>query len=164
MLEGAFWAALFAAVAAGGVAFEVRGDVVPFWRLFVGPVAALAAAFSLPVSEPRWLATAVAGFLIGLVAGSVRGMSAKLRVDHEWGVFRLRRATYDGVAFAMLMAAVVGADTPTTAAFLARHMWSLPFGAMAFGCAGYLMGRAGTIGIRARGARHDDMRPTPGRR
>lgn len=164
MRKVAFWAALFAAVAAGAVAFEVRRDVVPFWRLFVAPAAAFAAALSLPASEPRWMATAVAGFLIGLVAGGVRGMSTKLRVDHEWGVVRLRRTTYDGVAFVLLMAAVVGADTPTTVAFLTTHIGGPPFAAMAFGCAGYLMGRAGTIGIRARGARHDDMRPMPGRR
>ena len=158
MQDVEFGTALLAAVAVGAIAFELRRETVAMWRFFVAPLAALAAALSLP-AEPRWLAVAVAGVVVGAVAGSVRGLSTPLRVDHNWKVVRLRHAAYDGVAFAMLIALLAGADTKSTAAFLHQRMIVVPFAAMAFFCAGYLLGRAVTIGLRARATPHDDMRP-----
>jgi hypothetical protein len=152
-----FETALFAALGVGAIAFELRREIVPLWRLFVAPLAALAAALSLP-SEPRWLAVAVAGLVVGTVAGSLRGLSTPLRVDHIWKVVRLRRAAYDGVAFALVIAILAGADTQPTAAFLQQRMIFVPFAAIAFFCAGYLLGRAVTIVLRTRSTPHDDMR------
>jgi hypothetical protein len=153
-----FATALFAAICVGAIAFELRREVVPPWRLFVAPLAALAAALTLP-PEPRWLGVAVAGLVVGIVAGSIRGLSMLLRVDHIWKVMRLRRVAYDGVACALAIAVLAGADTKPTAAFLPQHGVFVPFAAIAFFCAGYLLGRAGTIGLRTRSTPHDDMRP-----
>src|ERR1700730_9493442 len=158
MQEVAFWTALFAATSVGAIAFELRREIVPPWRLFVAPLAALAAALTLP-PEPRWLAAAVASLVVGLVAGSVRGLSTMLRVDHIWKVVRLRRVAYDGVAFALVIAVLAGADTEPTVAFLMQRRMPVPFAAIAFLCAGYLLGRAGTIGLRTRSTPHDDIRP-----
>ena len=153
-----FWTAMFAASGVGSIAFELRREVVPLWRLFPAPMAAFAAAFTLP-PEPRWLALAVAGLAVGLVAGSLRGLTALLRVDHIWKVVRLRRAAYDGVAFALVIAMLAGADTKPTVTFLLQNSGSVPFAAIAFLCAGYLLGRAATLGLRTRATPHDDMRP-----
>jgi hypothetical protein len=150
--------ALFAAIAVGAIAFELRREVVPLWRLFVAPLAALVAALTMP-AEPRWLAVAVAGLAVGIVVGSLRGLSTLLRVDHTWKVVRLRRVAYDGVAIALVIAVLAGAATEPTAAFLLENMVSLPFAAIACFCAGYLLGRAVTIGLRTRSTPHDDMRP-----
>jgi hypothetical protein len=158
MQDVVFWTALFAAIGVGAIAFELRREVVPLWRLFLAPLAALAAAVTLP-PEPRWLALAVAGLVIGIVAGSIRGLSTMLRVDHIWKLMRLRRVAYDGVAFALTIAVLAGADTKPTTAFLMQRMMPVPFAAIAFFCAGYLLGRAGTIGLRTRSTPHDDIRP-----
>ena len=152
-----FGTALLAAMGVGAIAFELRREIVPVWRLFVAPLAALAAALSLP-PEPRWLAVAVAGLVVGAVAGSLRGLSTLLRVDHIWKVVRLRRVAYDGVAFALVIAVLAGADTKPTAAFLQQRMIFVPFAAIAFFCAGYLLGRAITIVLRTRSTPHNDMR------
>jgi hypothetical protein len=108
-----FQTALFAAMGVGAIAFELRREVVPLWRLFVAPLAALAAALTMP-AEPRWLAVAVAGLAVGILIGSLRGLATLLRVDHMWKVVRLRRVTYDGVAFALMIAVLAGAATEHT--------------------------------------------------
>lgn len=152
--------ALLAAVAVGTIAFELRREVVPPWRLFVPPLAALAAALTLP-PEPRWLGMALAGFVVGAVVGGLRGLSAQLRVDHSWKVVRLRRAAYDGVATTLGIAVLAGVDTRPTVAFLVQHMIFVPFAAIAFFCVGYLTGRSAAIGLQIRGAPHDDMGRDP---
>jgi hypothetical protein len=158
MQDVEFWAALLAALGVGSIAFELRREVVPVWRLFVAPLAALAGVVALP-SGPDWPAVAVAGLLVGIAAGSLRGFQTSLRVDHIWKIVRLRRASYDGMAFALAIAVLVGADTRPTAAFLRQYTAFVPFAAIAFFAAGYLLGRAVTIGLRTRSTPHDDMRP-----
>jgi hypothetical protein len=44
-------------------------------------------------------------------------------------------------------------------AFLMPYMATVPFTAIAFFCAGYLLARAVTIGLRTRSTPHNDMRP-----
>jgi hypothetical protein len=158
MQDVEFGTALLAALGVGSIAFELRREAVPLWRLFIAPLAALAAVLALP-PEPDRLVVVVAGLLAGIVAGSLRGFLTPLRVDHIWKVVRLRRAAYDGVAFALAIAVLAGADTKPTVAFLLSRMVSVPFAAVAFFAAGYLLGRAVTIGLRTRSTPHDDMRP-----
>ena len=158
MREVAFQTALFAAVAVGAIAFELRREMVSLWRLAPAPLAAVACALSLP-SEPRWLGAAIGAVVVGLVAGSVRGLSAALRVDHIWKVVRLRRAEFDGVLVALLIAVLAGADISPVVDFMTRRLTPPPFGAIAFLCAGYLVGRAASIGVRSWSASHDDMPP-----
>ncbi len=78
-------------------------------------------------------------------------------VDHIWKVVRLRRVAYDGVALALVIAVLAGADTKPTVAFLQQRMIFVPFAAIAFFCAGYLR-RAVTIVLRTRSTPHNDMR------
>jgi hypothetical protein len=158
MREVAFLTALSAAVAVGAIAFELRREMVSLWRLAPAPLAAVACALSLP-PEPRWLGAAIGAVVVGLVAGSVRGLSAALRVDHIWKVVRLRRAEFDGVLVALLIAVLAGADISPVIDFMTRRLTPPPFGAIAFLCAGYLVGRAASIGIRSCSTSHDDMPP-----
>lgn len=155
MQDVEFGTALLAALAVGAIAFELRPEAVPLWRLSVAPLAALAAALALP-SEPGWRTT-VAGLVAGIAAGSLRGCLTPLKVDRFRKVVRLRRAAYDGVASALAISVLVGADTRPTVAFLQEYMVSVPFTAIALFAAAYLLGRAVTIGLRARSAPHDDM-------
>ena len=158
MKEVAFWTVLFAAVAVGAIAFEVRREVVPVWRLALAPLAAVACVLSLP-PEPRWAGAAIGAAVVGVVAGSVRGLSTALRVDHIWKRVRLRRAEFDGLAVALVMAVMAGADIAPVVDFFARRFTPPPFAAIAFLCAGYLVGRAASIGVRSRSTPHDDIRP-----
>jgi hypothetical protein len=158
MKDVAFWTVLFAAIAVGAIAFELRREVVPLWRLALAPLAAIACALSLP-PEPRWLGAAIGAAVIGVVAGSVRGLSTALRVDHIWKLVRLRRVELDGLAVALVMAVMAGADTVPVVDFVAHRFTPPPFAAIAFLCAGDLVGRAASIGVRSRSTPHDDMRP-----
>ena len=158
MKEVAFWTVLFAAVSVGAIAFELRREVVPLWRLALTPLAAVACALSLP-PEPRWLGAAAGAAVIGIVAGSVRGLSTALRVDHIWKLVRLRKVEFDGLAVALVIAVLAGADIAPVVAFVAHHSTPPPFAAIVFLCAGYLVGRAASIGVRSRSTPHDDMRP-----
>jgi hypothetical protein len=158
MKEVAFWTALFAALAVGAIAFELRREVVPLWRLALAPLAAIACALTLP-PEPRWLGAAIGAVVVGLVAGSVRGLSAALRVDHIWRLVRLRRAELDGIVVALAIAVLAGADIAPVVDFVARHSTPPPFAAIVFLGAAYLAGRAASIAVRTRSTPHDDMRP-----
>ncbi len=158
MKEIALWTALFAAVTVGAIAFELRRDVVPLWRLALAPLAAVACALSLP-PEPRWLGAAIGAAVVGVVAGSVRGLSTTLRVDHMWKLVRLRRVEVDGLAVALVLAIVAGANIAPVVEFVTQRFTPPPFAAIAFLCAGYLVGRAASIGVRSRSTPHDDMRP-----
>jgi len=158
MQEVALWTALFAAIAVGSIAFELRREIVPVWRLAIAPVAALACAISMP-PEPRWLGAAIGAVVVGVVGGSVRGLSASLRVDHVWKVLRLRYVTYDGLVVALVLALMAGADIAPVASFIAHRLTPPPFTAIALLCAGYLVGRAASIGVRSQSTPHDDMRP-----
>lgn len=158
MKEVAFWTVLFAAVTVGATAFEVRREVVSVWRLALAPLAAVACALSLP-PEPRWLGAAIGAAVVGVVAGSVRGLSTALRVDHLWKRVRLRRVELDGLAVALAIAVLAGADIAPVVEFVARRATPPPFAAIAFLGAGYLVGRAASIGVRSRTTPHDDMRP-----
>ena len=120
--------------------------------------AAVACALSLP-PEPRWLGAAIGAAVVGIVAGSVRGLSTTLRVDHMWKLVRLRRAEMDGRAAALVLAVLAGANIAPVVDFVTRRFTPPPFAAIAFLCAGYLVGRAASIGIRSRSTPHDDMRP-----
>ncbi len=152
-----FRSAVLAAFAVGAIAFELSREVVPPWRLFFSPLAALACAFTL-MSDGSWLALNIAAVACGVVAGCVRGKHTTVRVDHSWRVVRLRQL-YDGMAIALVIAILVGADIAPVVAFLADRMVPAPFAAAAFACAGYLLGRASAIGYRLRKTPHDDMRP-----
>jgi hypothetical protein len=154
MKEVALWTALSAALAVGAVAFEMRREIVPLWRLSIAPLAALACALSLP-PEPRWLGAALGAVVVGLVAGSVRGLSATLRVDRAWRAVSLRYATFDGIAVALVIALMAGADIKPVVAYIARELTPPPFAAIALLGAGYLLGRAASIGVRS-GAQDDD--------
>ena len=158
MKDVAIWTGLFAAVAVGAIAFELRREVVPVWRLALAPLAAVACALSLP-PEPRWLGAAIGAAVVGGVAGSVRGLSTALRVDHIWKLVRLRRVEFDGVAVALVIAVMAGADTAPVVDFIAHRLTPPPFAAIAFLGAGYLVGRAASIGVRSLSTPHDDMRP-----
>ncbi len=154
MKEVALWTALSAALAVGAAAFEMRREIVPLWRLSIAPLAALACALSLP-PEPRWLGAALGAIVVGLVAGSVRGLSAALRVKQVWKSVALRHATYDGIAVALLICVMAGADIKPVVAYVARELTPPPFAAIALLCAGYLLGRAASIGVRS-GTPDDD--------
>lgn len=158
MKEVAFWTVLFAAVTVGATAFEVRREVVSVWRLALAPLAAVACALSLP-PEPRWLGAAIGAAVVGVVAGSVRGLSPALRVDHIWKRVRLRQIELDGLAVALAIAVLAGADIAPVVDFVARRSTPPPFAAIVFLGAGYLVGRAASIGVRSRSTPHDDMRP-----
>jgi hypothetical protein len=158
MIQVAPWTALSAALAVGAMAYELRRETVPTWRLAVATLAAAACALSLP-PEPRWLGAAVGAVVVGLVAGSVRGLSAGLRVDHAWKVLRLRRATYDGLLAALVIAVMAGVDGAPVVQFIARHTTPPPFAVIALLCAGYLMGRAVAMGVHSRTVPHDDILP-----
>ena len=153
----ALWTALCAAAAVGSIAFELRLETVRLWRLAPAPLAAVACALSFP-PEPRWWGAAVGAAVVGIVAGSVRGLSPVLRVNHLWNVVRLRRAEFDGMAAALLIAVLAGANIAPVVDFLTRTLAPPPFAAIAFWCAGYLVGRAASIGVRSQSTPHDDMR------
>jgi hypothetical protein len=158
MQEVAFWTALFAALGVAAVAFELRREVIPLWRLGLAPLAAVACALSMP-AEPRWLGVAIGGVVVGSVAGGVGGLSAGLRVDHMWRLVRLRRAELDGVVAALAIAVLAGANISPVVAFVGQRLTPPPFAAIALLCASYLAGRAASIAVRSRSTPHDDMRP-----
>ena len=97
--------------------------------------------------------------MVGVVAGSVRGLSAALRADHIWKLVRFRKVELDGLAVALAIAVLAGADIAPVVDFVAGRFTPPPFAAIAFLGAGYLAGRAASIGIRSRSTPHDDMRP-----
>ena len=103
-----FWNAALAAALVSAVAFELRRETVPRWRLFVPPVLALAIVLSLPALPMRPLEIAIC-VAVGLSTGAARAHLVRLRADHVWKLARLG-PLYDGVAFALVLAVASGAD------------------------------------------------------
>jgi hypothetical protein len=138
---------------------EAQGKPQKLWRLAVPPFLAtlvalvlLAGTVTTFAHDATWAATALAG----TVAGMVRGRSIGVQTDQVWGVVRPQPAL-DGavIAIGVIAAALVDA----IAGFLPSA--SLPRQAhIAAACsmfAGYLAGRAWTMGTRAARSPHVDL-------
>jgi hypothetical protein len=141
------------------VVAEAKGKPQKLWRLAVPPFLAmlvalvlLAGAVTSFAHDATWTATAV----IGTVAGLIRGRSVGVQTDQMWGVVR-PQPVLDGAiaAVGVLAAALIDAVSgflPQGA--LPRQAHIAAAGAM---FAGYLAGRAWTIGSRAARSPHVDL-------
>jgi hypothetical protein len=138
---------------------EAQGKPQKLWRLAVPPFLAtlvalvlLAGAVTSFAHDATWVATALAG----TVTGMIRGRSIGVQTDQVWGVVR-PQATRDGalIAVGVIAAALVDA----IAGFLPSG--SLPrqahIAAAGSLFAGYLTGRAWTMGTRAARSPHVDL-------
>jgi hypothetical protein len=138
---------------------EAQGKPQKLWRL--GAPAFLATAVALVLlagavtsfaHDATWTATA----LLGTVAGMIRGRSVGVQTDQMWGVVRPQPAldgavTAVGVLAAALVDAVSGFLPEGT---LPRQAHIAAASAL---FAGYLSGRAWTIGTRAARSPHVDL-------
>ena len=138
---------------------EAQGKPQKLWRL--GAPAFLATAVALVLlagavtsfaHDATWTATA----LLGTVAGMIRGRSVGVQTDQMWGVVRPQPAldgavTAVGVLAAALVDAIAGFLPEGT---LPRQAHIAAASAL---FAGYLSGRAWTIGTRAARSPHVDL-------
>lgn len=150
-----FWSAVLAAALVSAVAFELRRETVPQWRLFVPPLLALALLLSLPALPVRPLEIAICG-AVGLSTGAARAHLVRLRADHVWKLVRLG-PLYDGVAFALVLAVASGADIEPVRRAMPPLVDVLLLGGIF--AASYLSGRAVALGLVSRAAAHDDIPP-----
>ena len=138
---------------------EAQGKTQKLWRLAVPPFLALLVALVLLAGavtsfahDATWAATAV----LGTVSGMVRGRSVGVQTDQVWGVVR-PQPVLDGAAIALCVLATALLDAvagffPQSA--LPREAHIAAAGAL---FAGYLSGRAWTIGSRATRSPHVDL-------
>lgn len=138
---------------------EAQGKPQKLWRLgapaFLATVVALvllAGAVTSFAHDATWTATA----LLGTVAGMIRGRSVGVQTDQMWGVVRPQPAldgavTAVGVLAAALIDAISGFFPEGT---LPRQAHVAAASAL---FAGYLSGRAWTIGTRAARSPHVDL-------
>ena len=138
---------------------EAQGKPQKLWRIAVPPVLAtlvalvlLAGAVTSFTHDATWAATA----LIGTVTGVVRGRSIGVQTDQVWGVVRPQPAL-DGAVIAIGVVAAALVDA--VAGFLPQG--SLPrqahIAAASSLFAGYLAGRAWSMGMRAARSSHVDL-------
>jgi len=150
-----FWNAVLAAGLVAAVAFELRRETVPRWRLFVPPFLALAIVFSLPSLPARPLDIAIC-VAVGLSTGAARAHLVRLRADHVWKLVRMG-PLYDGVALALVLAVASGADIEPARRTMQALVEVLLLGGLF--AASYLSGRAVALGLVSRAAAHDDIPP-----
>lgn len=150
-----FWNAVLAGALVSAVAFELRRDTVPQWRLFVPPLLALAVLLGLPALPMRPLEIAICA-VVGLSTGAARAHLVRLRADHVWKLVRLG-PLYDGVALALVLAVASGADIEPVRRTMLPLVDVLLLGGVF--AASYLSGRAVALGLVSRAAAHDDIPP-----
>lgn len=156
---------MVAAGAVGAIALlrrEAAGRSLPFGRLFAAPLLAFAAAFlllAMSESQARQPVLWIGGVVAGLAAGAARGIMLPLQVDRLWDRLRLSGAR-DGLWAAGLLGAVAlaafgvdlaPADLPWT------DLLEVTPSTAAGACAGFLLGRAGSLWLRAWNAPHSSL-------
>jgi len=138
---------------------EAQGKPQKLWRIAVPPFLAtlvalvlLAGAVTSFAHDATWAATA----LVGTVAGVIRGRSIGVQTDQVWGVVRPQPAL-DGAVIAVGVVAAALVDA--VAGFLPQG--TLPrqahIAAASSLFAGYLAGRAWSMGTRAARSPHVDL-------
>ena len=138
---------------------EAQGKTQKLWRLAVPAALALLVALVLLAGavtsfahDATWAATAV----VGTIGGTVRGRSVGVQTDQVWGVVR-PQPVLDGAVVAVCVLATALLDA--VAGFLSQGV--LPrqahIAAASALFAGYLPGRAWTIGTRATRSPHVDL-------
>ncbi len=143
-----------------GALREARGRSMRLWRLFATPLLALAIASVLllfPATWPHPLLLWGAAFAIGLAVGAMRGPFINFQVDHEWHMIRLKYAR-DGRAVAVALTAMGALEIASSLAAPAGSPYHPILAAGTAACAGFLMGRAVTVGMRARRESHSEFR------
>lgn len=138
---------------------EAQGKPQKLWRLAVPPFLAtmvalvlLAGAVTSFAHDATWAATALAG----AVGGFIRGRSIGVQTDQVWGVVRLQPARDGaviaiGVIAAALVDGIAGFLPPGT---LPRQAHVSAASSL---FAGYLAGRAWSMGTRAARSPHVDL-------
>lgn len=138
---------------------EARGKPQKLWRLAMPPFLAtlvalvlLAGAVTSFQHDATWAATAV----VGTIGGMVRGRAIGVQTDQVWGVVRPQPALDGaviavGVVAAAMVDAVAGFLPPGTLPRQAHIAAASSF------FAGYLAGRAWTMGTRAARSSHVDL-------
>lgn len=138
---------------------EAQGKPQKLWRLAVPPFLAtlvalvlLAGAVTTFAHDATWAATA----LVGTIGGMVRGRAIGVQTDQVWGVVRPQPAL-DGAVIGI--GVVASALVDAVSGFLPPG--SLPRQAHVAAAsslfAGYLAGRAWTMGTRAARSPHVDL-------
>lgn len=138
---------------------EAQGKPQKLWRLAIPPFLAtvvalvlLAGAVTSFTHDATWAATA----LLGAVSGVMRGRSVGVQTDQMWGVVR-PQPVVDGALMAagVLLAALVDAIAGFLPSGTLPRQAHLAAAGSLF--AGYLAGRAWTIGTRAARSPHVDL-------
>ena len=139
---------------------EARGRLMRQTRLYNLPLVALVAAlilllFQLAAHQPAW--TFAATFGLGLVGGTVRGLTMKLEVDQNWHLVRPtgRRALF-WVSLALPVA--IGLEFAGALAGPSGSPLRLAGAHIAMLCTGLLVGRALVLTVRLMRAPHVDLR------
>ena len=110
--------------------------------------------FHLGAHKPAWTFLAALG--MGLVVGTMRGLSLALEVDHMFGRARLPRARGSFLVACGLIAIVLAEIAGALVGEAADPLRAILPELAAF-CAGVLAGRAGGIAVRWRRAPHVDL-------
>jgi hypothetical protein len=155
-------AVLEVSVAAGAVWMavpETRPEPIKIWRLGIAPllgtvtaIIILAGAVANHGLELRWAVAAIAGAVVGGLVGN----RAKVESDQIWGLVRLLPG-YAGLIAAFGVLIFAGIDATQT---MFGHPVLPPEHDPAIGAslfAGFLDGRAWTIGVRASRAPHVEL-------
>lgn len=138
---------------------EARGRTLPPVQLFNAvPFALAAAALLLAMGAPETRAPRLwlAGLVVGIVLGAVRGSLLKLQLDRMYSRLRLPNGR-DGLwascvmAFCTLLAFGAGLANAPNPAF------EVGAAGMVAACAGYLTGRAATLWRRSLSAPHHTL-------
>jgi hypothetical protein len=139
---------------------ESAGRIVPGWRPAAPALLAAMSALSL-IAYPTWGELKNPGLwmfaIVAAVAGTARGYTLRLYVDHGWRLMRLQKA-YDcliataaliGLSLVEIALAAIGpADQPTMELGLAV-------------IASYLVGRAAAVLLRSRQEPQSDLHDSP---
>lgn len=138
---------------------EAQGKPQKLWRLGAPAFLAVAVALVLlagAVTSFTHDATWTASALAGTVAGMIRGRSVGVQTDQMWGVVR-PQPTLDGAvtAVGVLAAALIDAVSGFLPEGTLPRQAHIAAASALF--AGYLSGRAWTIGTRAARSPHVDL-------
>jgi hypothetical protein len=150
---------LAAAACLWSIVPEAQGKPQKLWRLGAPPFLAtvvalvlLAGAVTSFAHDATWTASA----LVGTVSGMIRGRSVAVQTDQMWGVIRPQPAL-DGaiIAVGVLAAAVVDAISGFLPEGALPRQAHIAAASALF--AGFLSGRAWTVGTRAARSPHVDL-------
>jgi hypothetical protein len=138
---------------------ETRSEPIKAWRLGVAPLLSAVTAIIMLAGdvtnhglEMRW----VVGAIAGVVAGGFMGNRVKVESDQIWGLVRLLPG-YAGMVAALGVLIMAGIDASQ---IMFGHPVLSPEHDPAIGAslfAGFLIGRASTIGVRAARAPHSEL-------